>query len=287
MLNLNVVSKGRLSADDAAFVTQAETYEDLYDMMSNDLLKINSFFQSIHLQMSLKKTKFMTFRLRKNTSDNIFTSVHFDGEKIDVVDEFKYLRLIIDSNLTWKSHVNSLASKISPTIGVIRKIRYLVTKKVLMQLYYSYIHSQLIYCLPVWASCPIKLRMKLQRLQSKVIKYIDFKPTLTPTVELYSQELLSFEKLCRYESILLIHKIASGLMRSDLIMLTKSQVISRVTRQSNSIRLPQFIFKKCQDSCFYRGILEYNEFTKSTNVTIREKISEAKTKIKKFSYLVK
>ena len=286
VLNLNINSVGRLFADDAAFVVQAETYEKLYDKMSNDLSKLNSFFESIHLEMSIKKTKFMIFRFRKNLNDNIFTQIHFDGKSIDIVDTFKYLGLTVDSTLSWKAHVDAIASKIAPIIGVFKRIRYLVDKKVLMQLYYSYVHSRLIYCLPIWAGCSLELRMRLQRLQNKAIKYINFKPWLTPTSELYNYELLSFEKLCKYESILLIHKIVTGQIRIDLVLLKNSQVISRNTRQSKNLRLPSFLSQKTQNSCFYRGILDYNELIKVVNILPNEKISETKKKIKRFLYPV-
>ena len=38
--------------------------------------------------------------------------------EIEKVKEYKYLGLIIDSDLTWKSHVKYLKTKLSKTIGI-------------------------------------------------------------------------------------------------------------------------------------------------------------------------
>jgi hypothetical protein len=104
--------------------------------------------------------------------------------------------------------VNFIALKIAPFVGLIRRVRPFISENVAMQLYYAYIHSRLIYCLPVWSSCSIEKKTRLQRLQNKCIKAIKLKPRLTPSCDLYDDKFLSFLQLCNYESIksIRIHK---------------------------------------------------------------------------------
>ena len=49
----------------------------------------------------------------------------------------KYLGVLIDENLPWKSHVDSVIIKISKTIGMIAKVRYIVPSTVLINIYNS------------------------------------------------------------------------------------------------------------------------------------------------------
>ena len=49
----------------------------------------------------------------------------------------KYLGVLIDENLSWKSHVDSVIIKISKTIGMIAKARYFVSSTVLINIYNS------------------------------------------------------------------------------------------------------------------------------------------------------
>jgi hypothetical protein len=160
----------------------------------------------------------------------LFDEIGFNEQFIKRFDSFKYLGLFIDSKIDWSVHVNSVAAEIAPYVGILRRIRYCVNEKVLMQVYYAYIHSRLSYCLPVWSSCSLELKMRLQRLQNKALKFIRFKPPLTPTSELYGSQFLSFLQLCDFEPILFIHKVTQGLVKCDFELFTNERVTGRQTR---------------------------------------------------------
>jgi exonuclease III len=284
LLYLKLNSVGRLFADDAAFIYRATNYNNLHQMMQKDLLVIDAFLSSINLEMSVKKTEFMIFQTKSHASSEIFQSISFGNKAISKVDNFRYLGLVIDSEITWREHVNSIALKIAPFVGLIHRIRPFISKQVAMQLYYSYIHSRLIYCLPIWSSCSTDLKMRLQRLQNKCIKAINFKPRLTPSRELYDDKLLSFLQLCEYESILLVHKIKLGLIKCDIPLVTNYSITNRTTRQSELLRLPSFMMSKSQLSLFYRGVSLYNSCCCESELSVMMSLSGAKTVIKRFVY---
>ena len=56
----------------------------------------------------------------------------------------KYLRIIIDSNLSWKSQVSYIAKKIKRNIGILSKLRYYVNLDILVKLYYALINISLL-----------------------------------------------------------------------------------------------------------------------------------------------
>ena len=49
----------------------------------------------------------------------------------------KYLGILIDNNLTWKHHIDHITIKISRTIGLISKLRHVVPKHTLINMYRS------------------------------------------------------------------------------------------------------------------------------------------------------
>ena len=63
----------------------------------------------------------------------------------------KYLGLTFDSNLTWKSHINELCSKLSKTVDILSKERQFVDNHILVMLYYSLIYRFLTYGVHVWS----------------------------------------------------------------------------------------------------------------------------------------
>ena len=56
----------------------------------------------------------------------------------------KYLRIIIDSNLSWQSQVSYIAKKIKSNIGILSKLRYYVNLDILVKLYYALINISLL-----------------------------------------------------------------------------------------------------------------------------------------------
>lgn len=290
LLYLKLNGVGRLYADDAGFCYQAKDYKSLHNQIKQDLITIDSFLLSINFQMSISKTKFMIFcgnkRTNNDTNDKIFSQVCFNDKIIESVDSFSYLGLTLDSALSWRQHIEKIIKKIAPFIGVLRRIRYFVNKPMLMQLYYAFVHSRLIYCLPIWSAASQELLMKLQRLQNKAIKYIRFLNVLTPTSVLYDEKFLSFQNVTKYESTLFIHKIAVGLVKSDFNFQTCMEASGRVTRQANLLRVPQFRTMKAQKSVYYRGTQLYNDFRNyliDTGVK-NQSLGEIKRSIKAFAH---
>ena len=48
-----------------------------------------------------------------------------------------YLGVYIDSNISWKSHINYIAQKIKSSIGILSKLHYFLNTKTLLSLYYA------------------------------------------------------------------------------------------------------------------------------------------------------
>ena len=56
----------------------------------------------------------------------------------------KYLGIVIDSNLSWKSQVSYIAKNIKRNIGILSKLRYYVNLDILVKLYYALINISLL-----------------------------------------------------------------------------------------------------------------------------------------------
>ena len=69
----------------------------------------------------------------------------------------EYLGILIDSNLSWKIHIEYIALKISKTVGLIAKLRHFLPLHILLHIYQSLISPYIIYRLSVWPVRPISL----------------------------------------------------------------------------------------------------------------------------------
>lgn len=58
---------------------------------------------------------------------------------LECKDYVKYLGILIDKNLNWKTHIGLIALKNSKTIGMMAKLRHFVPLSIIVKLYQSLI----------------------------------------------------------------------------------------------------------------------------------------------------
>jgi hypothetical protein len=94
-----------LYADDIA--NSANKYEELKIKMEDDLQLLTNWTASIKLSINHEKTKTMLIK------SNMLLDVKFENIRIDFVDNFKYLGLILYKDLTFSLHIKRLKGRIS------------------------------------------------------------------------------------------------------------------------------------------------------------------------------
>ena len=94
-------------------------------------------------------------------------SLVYDGENIEKVDNFKYLGLIFDSNMTWSHHIDFIASSVSKRCGVIRRVKYYLPNFILKKLAESLVIPHFNYCCHTWSNCSVTPSSRLQVLMNK------------------------------------------------------------------------------------------------------------------------
>ena len=76
--------------------------------------------------------------------------IFLNGTRIFPSKCIKYLGVLFDSDLSWKSQINNTAIKLKRANGALVKICYFVPPHVLHLVYYAIFHSHLQYCCQVW-----------------------------------------------------------------------------------------------------------------------------------------
>ena len=59
----------------------------------------------------------------------------------------KYLDIMMDHNLNFKSHIHTTVSKLARSVGILNKLQFILPPRLL--LYYSLIHPHLLFRLPI------------------------------------------------------------------------------------------------------------------------------------------
>ncbi len=84
----------------------------------------------------------------------------------------KFLGLYIDPSFSFNFHAKQIHRKISSALYFMRTAKNILNTKALTSLYYSLIHSHLIYAIQIWSTCSQHLINNLFKLQKKAIRII-------------------------------------------------------------------------------------------------------------------
>ena len=138
-------------ADDTTLYCNFEDFVDCdtETAINRELQKINLWLQRNKLTLNVDKTKFMIFHKRKKVPN---LSIALNDTTITKVDTFNYLGILLDSNLSWKSHTDMLVLEISRLIGVLHRVNKYFPKSILITIYISLITPHLNCDLLLWGS---------------------------------------------------------------------------------------------------------------------------------------
>ena len=71
----------------------------------------------------------------ENDENDKFPELFIDGITLEKETVTKFLGVIIDENVTWKAHINTISTKISKSIGTLYRARLIIPRKQLNQLF--------------------------------------------------------------------------------------------------------------------------------------------------------
>ena len=100
--------------------------------------------------MNLEKTHFIQFNNKGKCTST--AQIKYEDKQISVAKETKFLGLYINNNLSWKTHTESIQSKLSSACYAMRSVKPYVTTNTLKSIYYSNFHSVSTYGLLFWGN---------------------------------------------------------------------------------------------------------------------------------------
>ena len=121
--------------------------------------------------LKCQKTKMMIFHSKQNklSVNEIPIIKIINGMPIERVTVFKFLGILIDSNLAWSPHCNYIAYKLSRICGVVSGLKHYVPTHILTIIYNSLFLSHISYGITSWG---FNMCTRICKLQKKVIRFL-------------------------------------------------------------------------------------------------------------------
>ena len=152
--------------------------------VQHGLKHLCQWIQSNRLSLNGGKTKTIIFR---NRSQQINKKLNFrvSREKINPTSSVKYLEVHLTHTLTWNTYLLELIPKLNRAVRLLSTIRHYTPKPLLRTIYYSPFNSHMIYLCQTWGQSKTGLFNKIEKLQDKALRIINFQPNTTPVSEIY------------------------------------------------------------------------------------------------------
>ena len=165
----------KLFADDTCLILQDNTLNHLYNKIFSEISSVNKWMGANKLTLNLEKSNVIIINLKNSQIGSKPNTVSIHQHvlpSLSTVTAAKYLGVVLDDGLSFKTHINMLTKKLSRAVGVLSKVKLFLNRSSLLSLYYGIFHSHLQYGILAWSATYKSYYNKIAILQIKAVKII-------------------------------------------------------------------------------------------------------------------
>ena len=167
--NANNTLSATMYADDTTLSTTLQfNHQSIHNplVINNALNDFSNWLQLNKLSLNVKKTKYMIFHHPNKQFRE--PDLILNNDKIERVKTFTFLGLIMDEHLTWKPHIDKIASKLSRASGIINKLKNILPLNIKITLYNTLVLPHINFNILLWGHS----YCKVYKLQKRIVRNI-------------------------------------------------------------------------------------------------------------------
>ena len=208
--------------------------------MTTTLQNLQQWLISNKLTLNAEKTSYTIFKHKNKTVPPYLNKLTFNNITIYRETYTKYLGVILDEELNWKDHIDSLACALTKICNSFKIIKHQVPTPNKINLYYAYIYSKIQYGIEVYGFATSTQLSRIQRLQNKALKILYNRDYLTPTIPLHKELRIPLVKdIYQIALLKFVHKHQTNQLPSifNNFFTSNHQVHSYNTRQTSNLHV--------------------------------------------------
>ena len=248
--NVSQFFKFCIFADDSTLTSKFDSSDEtiIRNKLETELQIVYHWLTMNKIKINYTKSKFIIFSYgKKFTLDQI----RFGENFISSTDSTKFLGIMIDNHLNFKSHVDMISLKISKIVGLLFRMNNILPKETLKSLYCALLLPYILYGIEIWYGVKQYNNDRIFKLQKKAIRAVNSLPYNTHTNDYFKTiQLLKVEDIYKQQVLLYMFKFCT--------MPTQADNHDHFTRNRHNLIIPRFYRATTQATLFYRGILLWN-----------------------------
>jgi hypothetical protein len=133
-----------LFADDTSILLTSPNNIQMHSAINFFFEQLNKWFKSRRLFLNFDKTYFIQISNKSKCTSNI--QIKYEDKQLSLANKTKFLGLFINNDLSWKTHVECIKSKLSSACYAASFVKPFVTINTLRIIYYSCFYSVISGC---------------------------------------------------------------------------------------------------------------------------------------------
>ena len=170
-----------LYADDTTLFSTIPLQSASDTDIKQELIRVHDWLAVNGLSLNIRKTKYITFHAINKSTDGIFSVLHIEGINIERVTTFNFLGIHFNEHMLWKTHIDTIGSKLAKFSGVLNQLKHYLPEYVLRTLYCSMVQSRLTYDILAWGN----YYYRLEKIQNRIIRIISRSKYNAPTKPIF------------------------------------------------------------------------------------------------------
>ena len=164
-------------ADDTSLMFASDSVTHINDCVNDDLSNLKSWLQGNKLSLNVAKTHSLVVgsrkRLKDISDDRVAKPSFVVGEEnVSIVENIKYLGVIVDKHLSWDEQISAVTKKVSRGLGMLRFSKKYLPIATVQKMYRSLVEPYFRYSCPVWGVAGINAINRLQKLQNRAARIV-------------------------------------------------------------------------------------------------------------------
>ncbi len=200
--------KTYLFADDTTLAISGPNLNNIMTQLQSELEKIADYFKANKLSLNATKSTYIIIPPKRQSHDNLNDQhLQIGNHYLKRSKEVKFLGILLDENLTFKTHINQLKNKAKKGLAALSSVKYLLPYSAKKLIYYGLFHSHLSYCPLIWGTSITKTDMtSLQKMQKKAVRLLFQTNPGSHTFDLFRKgKIIKIENLITLNSNVLIN----------------------------------------------------------------------------------
>ena len=177
-------NKIKLFADDTNVFVFAKDIVSLESKTNDCVSRMEKWFLSNLLSVNSSKTCYSLFNCKK-ASVNHDINIKLNNSSIVKINSCVYLGIHIDDRLKWYIHVDSIYNGLGKYTSIFFKLGFILLSDVLKNMYFSIVHSRLLYGIEIYGNADLCVIDKVIKLNNRLLRTLQGKPMDYPVYRLY------------------------------------------------------------------------------------------------------